>query len=726
VTAKCLSALQTLFDALTTRARLYRQLAATFEKLAGSQGDGPSARWRLAITLTRLSGELEQMAAVAICADDFIEAAREIASKVARLRLIDDTGSVLTDAVVKMVELIKKIGAENEASVADASQVVEHLLPQLTAETATQEGRSRLRQHRLWLPERPLHDSYWASVTSASEKASDILRQALEQLRMTVKHCSGLLSRGTEISATDLVATLTRLAERNEAVADMMRQPLLPVASWAHRILDREIVHASSGNETDFDASELISAIAIVERWEEMPEIEIRYAIQQSLRGERRDGSWSTSQPIYLRDDALGVWPGTIDIVWSLASTISARPRIAVADQALGRYLQWLQRTMAKAVTPKGTCHTGWSDAVRSDNTVVEVWTTASAINSLLAVRDILEYRLWELCERRFRVEPAARSLDQVDPVDLGAVHGFRLHARLLDAARGSARGDEDAVYSLILHGPPGSSKTALTTAFARECWPAAPHAKRLIRITPADFSIHGEDRLDAEARFIFRLLSYARGATILFDEIDDLLRLRQTGASLAFIELVVPAMLNRLQDLRDAAPRQELCFLLATNYIERIEPAMTRRGRVDVLLTVPYPDALSRELIIRRVFDADPPHLELLVEGMAGWAWGSIVSFCKVGKGQAGFTRLSTDEVRQQLRDFEVDRTPYYHSPERWERECLPLCDEFIRHTFAKSGESSEQQVEHIVNRMPSKSLAGPLLRVLERVRIRERRSLR
>jgi ATPase family associated with various cellular activities (AAA) len=101
----------------------------------------------------------------------------------------------------------------------------------------------------------------------------------------------------------------------------------------------------------------------------------------------------------------------------------------------------------------------------------------------------------------------------------------------------------------------------------------------------------------------IFDLISGVRGVTILFDEIDDLLRERNTNTGPTekptFMELVIPAMLNRLADLRDACPRQEICFLLATNFVESIEPALLRKGRIDSARPVVYPDQESRVALI-------------------------------------------------------------------------------------------------------------------------------
>jgi hypothetical protein len=95
----------------------------------------------------------------------------------------------------------------------------------------------------------------------------------------------------------------------------------------------------------------------------------------------------------------------------------------------------------------------------------------------------------------------------------------------------------------------------------------------------------------------------------ILFDEIDDLLRQRNSETARRFqprfMDLVVPAMLNRLGDLRSACRRQEICFLLGTNYVEKIEPALIRSGRIDRCVAVVYPDRHSRLAMIGRHSDS-------------------------------------------------------------------------------------------------------------------------
>ena len=309
--------------------------------------------------------------------------------------------------------------------------------------------------------------------------------------------------------------------------------------------------------------------------------------------------------------------PPTSDILWMLADTLSNHPDVDTADSVLGAYVDWLERTQRRvrkwsyfdgAASRNGKePFEGWvSERAIVDR--VDLWATAFAVNALLGIRDLMEFRLSQICERRFTILEAQSKLHQIDPVDVGNKHAHRLHHRLYRMARQTDGPDfKSADYSMILHGPPGTSKTAVIQALSDEMWRHARRRSRggrwarLVRITPADFTRLGEQRLDSEAALIFESLGRLRGVTILFDEIDDLLKQRNLDERLRFIELVVPAMLNRLQDLRDVCPRQEIAFLLATNYVEKIEPALLRPGRIDQRIPVVYPDRKSRLWMVAR-----------------------------------------------------------------------------------------------------------------------------
>ena len=279
-----------------------------------------------------------------------------------------------------------------------------------------------------------------------------------------------------------------------------------------------------------------------------------------------------------------------------------------MADDSLDRYVGWLERTAAQhPVSPNPKVQAiGWGSEKARENDRIKLWPTALGINALLEIRDILEFRVWEVCEETFTPVRSTTSLTELDPVDLDAVHSSRLHAQMMEIARKAANDDDGkAFYSFVLHGPPGSSKTAMAQALAGQMWrdPTDRHRQsNLVCITPADFTRHGEDRIESEARYIFDVLRHVRRVVILFDEVDDLLRKRFPFRRLSYLELLSPAMLNRLADLRNACPRQEICFIFSTNFIDQIEPALLRRGRVDAALPVVYPDGGSRKLLIEKM----------------------------------------------------------------------------------------------------------------------------
>ena len=95
-------------------------------------------------------------------------------------------------------------------------------------------------------------------------------------------------------------------------------------------------------------------------------------------------------------------------------------------------------------------------------------------------------------------------------------------------------------------------------------------------------------DAIDTHATKVFADLAKCCEAVILFDECDELFRKRprqQTGEGLSMAALITGAMLPRLQDLHD---RGKIIFVLATNRIDAIDPAITRAGRFDHLVARP------------------------------------------------------------------------------------------------------------------------------------------
>ena len=164
-----------------------------------------------------------------------------------------------------------------------------------------------------------------------------------------------------------------------------------------------------------------------------------------------------------------------------------------------------------------------------------------------------------------------------------------------------SAGGDRrsKACFSAIIYGPPGSSKTTIARRVASDLkWP-------LIELGMRDFLSDGLEQIENRADQIFGLLYLVRDVVVLFDELEELIRAREIGGD-RNARLATTAMLPRLQKLRDS---QRVVFIFATNYIEKIDMAILRTGRFDIIKYLPLPTTAEKAEALKshaeRIFKA-------------------------------------------------------------------------------------------------------------------------
>ena len=133
---------------------------------------------------------------------------------------------------------------------------------------------------------------------------------------------------------------------------------------------------------------------------------------------------------------------------------------------------------------------------------------------------------------------------------------------------------------SAFIFGPPGTGKSTIAKALAKKLkW-------NYVEVTPGQFLEEGELNIIKKANSLFKRLKRLKNTVIFFDEVDQFVELRKDssgndGAN-SSTKWIVTALLPQFQELRK---QKDIKFIMATNHITKVDPAMRRSGRIDFVL---------------------------------------------------------------------------------------------------------------------------------------------
>jgi ATP-dependent Zn protease len=263
----------------------------------------------------------------------------------------------------------------------------------------------------------------------------------------------------------------------------------------------------------------------------------------------------------------------------------------------------------------------------------------------------------------RERATSRLRDVEPVEGLGLSELHGLgearRFAEDLITDIHQAMDGELDwdqVDRGMLLAGAPGTGKTTLARAIAKDCgirfvsasaasWQAAGYLNDHIRAMRADFQL--------ARRFA--------PAILFIDEIDSVgSRDAFSGSNTQYHTQVVNALLEQIQGIDPAAP---VIVIAATNHPGRIDPALKRSGRLDHVIEIPRPNAAALADIFRhylgeypgekRADDIDPG----ILGGMAFGLTGADVE--RIVRGAARRARRAGRPIQQSDLIDEITRKP-------------------------------------------------------------------
>ena len=153
----------------------------------------------------------------------------------------------------------------------------------------------------------------------------------------------------------------------------------------------------------------------------------------------------------------------------------------------------------------------------------------------------------------------------------------------------------------VILYGPPGTGKTLLAKAVANQT------SATFIRLVGSELIKKYSGEGPKLVREMFRVAEDHAPSIVFIDEIDAVGEKRYDSNSSGTRE-IQRTMLELLNQLDGFDSRGDVKVIMATNRIDKLDPALIRPGRIDRKIELPLPDEKTK----RRIFQIHTSRMTL------------------------------------------------------------------------------------------------------------------
>lgn len=442
-------------------------------------------------------------------------------------------------------------------------------------------------------------------------------------------------------------------------------------------------------------------------------------------KAQAQSAYWRSETPIVIQQRGHVLFPIGVETARSILNSIAlfVAPRDGHSRRQeidsthlglLKRYWAWLKSRQTAIKRGDKLLH-GWHSEHVNDADLVHTWETSQILEFLLAFRRVLKTHIADrlLSLSRLDVRRPGRPVSWnavVEKYEPYSREPHNVYARIgMDFVEPRRPGTlaRPRNWSMLLYGPPGTGKSTIAENLG-DCLKVP-----MITVTVSDFLGEGESRMEARVKNIFTVIERQVGAVVLFDEMDQFLLDRNSKLfreQQSVFQFLTPGMLTKYAKLRRA---ETVIFIIATNFEERIDPAIKRTGRIDQRYLVLPPDNDRRTKILQLespeiLKGIDPAGMAALMEVSCLLAYTDI-------KNAVAAVPRDVEELEQALRvatrniQFTAMKVRYENPTKGLEQETMglvTLIDEAQQNLLSADGDwEGSSEFRSFIQHLPNES---------------------